>query len=497
MLEAIKHFSEIQPSAIALVNSKQSLSYLELKIAIENLAQQLRDNHVSRVGLLMDNHPAWAVVDLACQLSKVTLIPIPIFFTPEQMSHAIDDAELDHFLMDWNSSQPLLARMSDITELAVVAGCPLYLSALNNTQSPLSGIDKITYTSGTTGQPKGVCLGINEMSCVASAIAQAIGVAKDERHLCLLPLAVLLENIGGLYVPLLAGGQAIIPSLAESGLLGAAGIDEMSLYQTICNYQPTSMILLPQMLQILIELSETGYSLPDSLRFIAVGGAPVSKSLLKRAEQQNIPLYEGYGLSECSSVVALNTPSQSRLGSVGKPLPHIQVRFAADGEIELRGNLFKGYLNQQAQSESWYASGDLGYLDDDGFLYLTGRKKNVFITAYARNVAPEWVERELTIQPEIHQAVVFGEARPFNVALIVARGEQSDAQIQLAVECANQSLPDYAQITEWLRASEPFTIVNHQYTATGRPRRDAIWQTYHHNIESYYQTEGNQPKEIS
>jgi long-subunit acyl-CoA synthetase (AMP-forming) len=132
------------------------------------------------------------------------------------------------------------------------------------------------------------------------------------------------------------------------------------------------------------------------------------------------------------------------------------------------------------------ATGDLGYLDDDGFLYVSGRLKNMFITSFGRNVSPEWVEAELCEEPAIAQAAVFGEARPWNVAVIVpAPGAQRDA-VCSAVEAANRRLPDYARIGDWLIAARPFTPGNGELTTNGRNRRAAILTRYHLELDALY-----------
>jgi long-subunit acyl-CoA synthetase (AMP-forming) len=251
-------------------------------------------------------------------------------------------------------------------------------------------------------------------------------------------------------------------------------------------YRASSAILAPQMLQALVAEGESGASLPLDLRFVAVGGAPVSPRLLQRAQQLGIPVFEGYGLSECASVVALNTPENSRTGCVGRPLPHVSLSFSDDGEILIEGSAFLGYLGQGTPKQPW-PTGDLGYLDDQGYLHLTGRMKSLFITSFGRNVAPEWVERELTLHPAIAQAAVFGEARPFNTAVIVPRPGFSKTDIDAAVQLANRMLPDYARVSAWVAAAVPFTPSNQQLTANGRLKRDAILAVYADALESLYQ----------
>ncbi|OIQ78255.1 long-chain-fatty-acid--CoA ligase FadD15 [mine drainage metagenome] len=260
--------------------------------------------------------------------------------------------------------------------------------------------------------------------------------------------------------------------------------------QALHDCAASSAILAPQMLQAMVLAGEGGMPMPAGLRFVAVGGAPVSPHLLARADQLGLPVFEGYGLSECASVVALNTPASRRIGSVGRPLPHVALSFSDDGEILLGGSAFLGYLGQETPPQPW-PTGDLGHLDADGFLHLTGRAKSLFITSYGRNVAPEWVERELTLHPAIAQAAVYGEARAFNVAVIVMRPGYSAAAVEAAVQLANRVLPDYARIASWLPAAAPFTPSSGQLTPNGRLKRAAIESAYADALESLYQKESD------
>jgi long-subunit acyl-CoA synthetase (AMP-forming) len=156
------------------------------------------------------------------------------------------------------------------------------------------------------------------------------------------------------------------------------------------------------------------------------------------------------------------------------------VRIAADGEIEVRGNLAH-YLGQPPCADAWLATGDLGHMDGDGFLYIDGRKKDVLITGFGRNVSPEWPETALTGTGLVAQAVVLGDGMPYLGALIVP------ARAGLSVAKANQELPDYAQVRRWAVAA-PFTSSNGQATANGRPRRQMIHQHYAQQIASLYDT---------
>ncbi|OXS13720.1 hypothetical protein CGX12_18210 [Zobellella denitrificans] len=194
------------------------------------------------------------------------------------------------------------------------------------------------------------------------------------------------------------------------------------------------------------------------------------------ARRLGIPAYEGYGLSECGSVVALNAPGRDKTGTVGRPLDHLRVRIADDGEIHVRGGAMLGYLGAPPTAGGDIATGDLGRLDDDGFLLLTGRKKNVQITAFGRNFSPEWVEAEAQGCPAIDQLVIIGDGLPANVALIrPAAGREDELAGQIAD--LNRRLPDYARIHHWLVPS-PSLAARGLLTANGRPRRDAIRQAF-------------------
>ncbi|MGB4562895.1 MAG: AMP-binding protein, partial [Methylophilaceae bacterium] len=142
----------------------------------------------------------------------------------------------------------------------------------------------------------------------------------------------------------------------------------------------------------------------DSLKFIAVGGAKVPVNLIEQGRALGLPVYEGYGLSECSSVVAVNTQSSNRVGSVGNILPSRKVRII-DDEIEVYLHEGLRYLKGESIAPGWYKTGDLGYIQDD-FLYVNGRKKNLVITSVGRNISPEWPEALLLEDPRVFQAMV-------------------------------------------------------------------------------------------
>jgi len=490
LLQTLHQTALVSPESIALQGAHQVVSYGELDQLVAEAAYHLNAHDIRALGLLADNGIAWAQADLSALAANIPLVPLPLFFSPQQLLHVMHDAGLDGLLTD--QPQQLEALLQGFGLRFHHAGelCGLHLIRLHGVAAKdlPPGTAKITYTSGTTGEPKGVCLNLAQMEAVAAALRDASEAQVADLHLSLTPLSTLLENIGGIYTPLLAGASTCLLPLAQIGLRGASGLDVARMLQVLHECEATSAILAPQMLQALVAAGEAGVTMPASLRFVAVGGAPVSPRLLQRAQQLGIPVFEGYGLSECASVVSLNMPQANRPGSVGRPLPHVAVSFSEQGEILVSGSAFLGYLGQGGAVQPW-PTGDLGHLDADGFLHLTGRRKSVFITSFGRNVAPEWVERELTLHPAIAQVAVFGEGKPFNVAVVAARPGFSQTDIEAAIQQVNRMLPDYARVSNWLAAQAPFTPSNQQLTANGRLKREAIRTFYADALESLYQEE--------
>lgn len=490
------------PDQLALRGTEISLTYTELNTAVSQLAAtwSAHAGQHARMAIAVENHPAWIVLDLAAMACNIPLVPLPFFFSPEQWLHAIRNAGVSILVTD----QPQL--FAPLLETSILHRSQFELAGKILTKFELHGTEavdvettkveavklpentaKITYTSGTTGHPKGVCLSLDNMLNVADAIVTATNLSSQDIHLCVLPLATLLENVAGIYAALLGGASCVLLPNHEIGLSGASGLDVRKLLATLTQTQASTAIFTPELLHALVICIESGAAPSPHLRFLAVGGASVSPALLARASKLHIPVYEGYGLSECASVVALNTAQHNKPGTVGKPLPHIRISFTDEQEIVVNGNAYLGYVGQEQSHRHCVHTGDIGALDADGHLVITGRKKNIFITSFGRNVSPEWVERELKISPYIAQAALFGEAKPCNVAVIVPRQRASAEQIDAAISAINALLPDYARIARWISADAPFSTQNHQLTSNGRNRRDVILQHYLHQINALYE----------
>ena len=479
-----------------LCDGTDALTAGELRNRVAVMAATLQVLGCRRVALAADNGIAWLVADLACQQLDLPLLPLPTFFSPAQRRHSIADSHIDLIMvdkrLDWQPTElAATAEQWQVYPTALEGLAMYYRPPYAGDDALPAGTGKITYTSGSTGNPKGVCLGnhqlVTQAGALADVVADAVGT-RSNRHLCLLPLSVLLENVAGAYTTLLRGGTVIAPPLAELGFSGSSSVDIQTMLAAIHRHRPQTLILLPQLLDGLVKACDNGWTPPPSLSFIAVGGSKVAPTLILSAREAGLPVYEGYGLSECASVVSLNRPGQDRLGSAGKPLPHLRVANEG-GELIIAGNPFLGYVDDP---KSWYpehvASGDLGQLTDDGYLHLRGRMKNLLISSFGRNISPEWVEGELCDGPMLREALVLGDGRPYLVALLLPGDARTEDQhIAQWVEQVNARLPDYARIAAWLRLESPLTAIAGLTTSTGKPVRQAIAHHFETAMDQLYQ----------
>lgn len=478
-------------SAIALDDGRRSLTYGELASQVGEEQRWLTAGGAERIALLADNGLGWAVTDLALHLSQTLSVPLPGYFTDAQRLHALDDAGIDGLLTDAPDAAREWLPGWRAAGVSARTGFTLFRRQLDSAARAVAppATTKVTYTSGSTSAPKGVCLSATQLETVAASLAAATSSLSISRHLCLLPLPTLLENVAGLYAPLMTGATCLLPGSDVTGM-SYAGPDVPRLLACIAGNRPESLILVPELLQLLVTAAERGWKAPPTLKFIAVGGASVPSALLERAADIGLPVFEGYGLSECASVVCLNTPAAHRAGSVGRSLPHARLRLSPDGEIMVSGVTLLGYLGDVPQPvEAELATGDLGEQDADGYVYIRGRRRNVFITSFGRNVTPEWVEQEIAQHSGLRHVMVSGEARPYAVALVSAAANVDASAIDRAIDVANARLPDYARVRRWLRVPEPFSFASGLLTANGRLRRDAIASHYGSLLDSLYREE--------
>jgi long-chain acyl-CoA synthetase len=479
----ISQLSQFPPERIALQTINNAITYQELITQVNELTDWLILTNSKSVALFGENSPQWLIIDLACQRAKIIFTPIPAFFSPNQIKHLLDSVKPTLLFADQTFQQDRLSSkqtlVSPISEFKVFKLPNKILAKVPEKTS------KITFTSGSTGEPKGVCLSVENQFNVANSLVKKIAI-NSPVHLCLLSFATLLENIAGLYAPLLAGGTIWIINDVERGFNGAELTNVNKLLNIISISKPQTLILVPELLQILLLGISKGWQPPQALEFIAVGGSRVSEKLITKATQMGLPVYQGYGLSECSSVVSINSKSTLDTNGVGEVLDHLSTEII-DGELIVSGNSFLGYLELP---DSWYqdkvATGDLVTIVN-GNLEIKGRTKSLIINSYGRNISPEWLESELSSIGLFRQAIVFGDSKPFCIAILVPLSADIPRdKIQLALTELNKTLPVYAQIHGFIFLPQPMTFIDGLVTSNGRPKRSAIAQHYNKEISQLY-----------
>ena len=490
VIDAIKKHARDTPERIALVGAHDTYTYGALLGQINKTSAWLTQNCPDPRPVAVDikNGPAWLILDLALAQAGKVSVPLPPFFTPQQRQHALDNCGAGWLISD-SDVIPAPATSKKVLPLAIGAHFSS-MQCLAGCRIPLPhSTAKITYTSGSTGTPKGVCLSQDGMTQVSNSLVEVIGADYAGTHFSILPLAVLLENIAGLYTTLLAGGCCRIMPLETFGF-GNPFQPDFSLMATVLREcQASSIIIVPEILGGLLNALEAQKKTLPDMRLVAVGGARVAQTLLTRADKLGLPVYQGYGLSEAASVVSLNTPQDCDPATTGRILPHIDCEIDESGEIIIKNPAILGYAGEAAFTPPLH-TGDIGSLDENGRLRITGRKSNTIISGFGRNIAPEWVESELLAEPQIGQAFVYGEAKPALGALIVPSGfDVSNEMLADAVARANARLPQYAHINHWVKTM-PFTPANGLATGNGRPKRRQIVKEYSTVIDNSYKTSG-------
>ena len=408
------------------------------------------------VGIALDHSPASAMLLVAFLQSGVPAIPLPPFFSPSQRADALRHAGCQALITAASIENGSIRWVADTLDHEAV-------------ELP-AGTAVISYSSGSTGTPKGVCLSADHLTAVASSVVDFIGADRADRHLAVLPFGILLEHVAGLFASLIAGGTYIALPGSAVGLSSPMQPEPAALLAAITDQRATSLILVPEYLALLVGVMESSGTVLPALDLVAVGGARLSPDLISRARAVGLPVRQGYGLTETGSVLTLEAALDGPPGGVGRSIGTHRLSLAADGEILVDGPVFLGTVGQP-RSPGPFATGDLGRIDDDGQYWIEGRKSNLIVTSFGRNISPEWIEGLMVEQPEIAQAMVRGEGKASLEALIVPACPTAD--LDAAVRRVNAMLPDYARVGD-VTAVPPFTPANGLLTGNGRLRRAAI-----------------------
>ncbi|MFT4188157.1 MAG: AMP-dependent synthetase/ligase [Aeromicrobium sp.] len=402
----------------------------------------------------------------------------------------------------------------------------------------------VIYTSGTTGRPKGCVLTHGNFRAeLAGALERLPELFKAENAstLLFLPLAHVFARI-------------IQIGCLRSGAVLAHTADVKDLTTHLGEFQPTFVLGVPRVFEKVFNTASTRawadgkgkafdkavstainvsraeangrkpsvalraqHKLFDKLVYAKLraalggrvawaisGGAPLGERLAHFYRGIGITVLEGYGLTETTAALTVNTPQNHRVGTVGQPFPHTEVRVAADGELQFRGRqVFTGYWNnegataQAIDADGWFATGDLGDVDADGYVRITGRKKEILVTAGGKNVAPAVLEDRMRSHPVISQCLVVGDGKPFIAALVTIDPEgwngpldspELRAKVQDAVNEANTLVSQAESIRKFVILDEDWTEENGYLTPSFKVKRTAVVRDFHDTVEALYVT---------
>jgi long-chain acyl-CoA synthetase len=482
-----------------------------------------------RVGLVSENRVEWRLADLGILAAgAVTVSPHAALAAPQLLFELADSGVRWLFasgrtmaaVADVAGKLPALTGMVAFDRTGGVLswdgflghantaarGAKLHFEALQQRRS-VDDLCCILYTSGTTGTPKGVMLTHGNILFNCGAIQQAHPRQIDGTVLSWLPLSHIFGRTIDHYLNLALGATV---ALADSPETVIANCMEL---------RPHYLASVPRLYEKALAATQSPDRAASSARLRAAfggaiqwltsGGAPLPTALQTAYQEAGLTIYQGYGLTETSPVISFNGPGHNKAGSVGPPLPGVEIMIAPDGEILTRGpHIMKGYWNQpvatqDALADGWFHTGDLGTMDGDGYLSITGRKKEIIVLSNGKKVVPSVIESLLTTDPLIEQAAVSGDGRPYLSAVIVpcwqevirvltlrsalpsklgvAELARTTALRQLLEERIASRLSEVApwdQVRRFAIATEPFTVENGELTVSLKLRREVVLDRY-------------------
>ena len=480
--------------------SWHSISHRVLAERVRRVALGLREMGLQRgdrVAILSENRPEWAIADYACLTAGLTDVSIYPNLPAEQVRYILGDsgsaavfvstAEQAAKVVSVRSQLPGLRLVvsftptrvegADFTLAEVEARGQAAENAERNAQYRRDAdavqpddLATLLYTSGTTGDPKGVMLTHDNLYSNVVASSQVIPFGGDDVGLSFLPLSHIFERMAGHYLMMLTGTtiayaesmdtvpinmQEVRPTLVcsvprlyekmyarvlENAQAGGAVKRQIFAWARrvadrwadvkLEGREPKGLLAWQYQIAQKLVFSKLKARTGGRLRYFVSGGAPLSAEINKFFYAAGLTVLEGYGLTETSPVIAVNTPTAIRMGTVGLPIPGVEVAIAADGEILTRGpSVMKGYYNkpeatrEAIDAEGWFHTGDIGQLED-GFLRITDRKKDIIVTAGGKNIAPQPIENRMIANKYVTQAVMIGDRRKYPIMLIVPEFEQ-------------------------------------------------------------------------
>jgi long-chain acyl-CoA synthetase len=559
-----------------------SLSYAELGVVSREIARGLIALGVGvgeRVAILCSTRAEWTFADCGALCAGAVVVPVYHTNSPDECAYVLGHSEarvifcedaaqvekigkvrdrlarLEHVVVI-DGQAPEAIGMSELRE----RGADVPQDAVRERVESMSATDVATlvYTSGTTGPPKGCLLTHSNIIHTVRAYAERLHLSPAHSLYQFLPLAHVLARVAQ-FVILDVGGQIVY-----------WGRDTKRIVQELAEVQPTHFPAVPRTYEkihgAILGQIEDGPPLQRTLfkRALAqsralrrmqaqglspnpiqrarhrlldalvcskvrkifggrlevalVGAAPIARDLLEFFDAFGIVVLEGYGLTESTAAATLNTPEEVRLGTVGRPLPGVELKIAADGEALIRGpNVFAGYCKNEAATreaideDGWLASGDRGAITDEGHLVVTGRKKDQIVTSSGKNIAPVNIENALRDTRWISEAVVYGDARPYLVAMVtldrdeqaklaerlhvapdtttMAHDDRVHAVVQEAVDEVNSKLARIEQVKRFAILDHDLSQDGGEMTPTLKVKRAVVYDRYADLFDALYRTE--------
>ncbi|HTG36296.1 MAG TPA: long-chain fatty acid--CoA ligase [Thermoanaerobaculia bacterium] len=559
-----------QPISTAeLVDRVRRLSKALLELGVER---------GDRVALMSENGPHWPTVDFATLCAGAVLVPVYPTLLPDQSSYIAGNCgakvviaetaahlegflanidklpDVHHFvLIKGTSNDPRVITLDKLLEKGAGADAAEFEARARAVQP--DDLATFIYTSGTTGTPKGVMLTHRNIASNVSSGLSVLGLDRKFVVLSFLPLShsfertvdycYFLEGCTIAYAESVAlvsqNMQEVKPhvfvsvprvyekvySKVQEGVAAgspikqklfawAVGVGRKALPYRLKKRKPPGFLGIQLGLADKLVFSKIKARLGGRFEFAISGGAPLARDIAEFFWGAGLPIYEGYGLSETSPVISVNTRENVKMGAVGQPIPGVEVRIAEDGEILSKGpNIMKGYWGMEKETaevidaEGWFHTGDIGEVDSEGFLRITDRKKELIINAYGKNVAPAPIENTLKGSRFIGQAVVIGDRRKFLAALLVPDFEAlkpwaekqgigvADNEKLIAdpkvreligkeVTAVNANLAGFEKIVAWELLPNEFTLETGEITPTLKVKRRVINQKYGNVIDRLY-----------
>jgi long-chain acyl-CoA synthetase len=532
-----------------------------------------------RVAILSDNCPQWVVVDQAALGLGAVVVPLYTTSGVDETRHVLNDsgakvvaangAEMVAKLIELSPTTPevskIVATHRGATPQPASNGAPAVMTLESASADSAAGIVEgsrddlatIIYTSGTTGASKGVMLTQgNILSNCEDALA-ALTLNEQDTTLSFLPVAHSFERTAGYYAVMMGGGT----------IAYAEGLTQIA--ANLLEIEPTVVLTVPRLLEVIYsrvmktvqsspalrramfnaalsvgkqaaEYRHRGRPVPphlalpmalfrklvfarvrglfgSRLRYLISGGAPLPKEIFRFLAAAEVPIVEGYGLTEAAPVVSVNLAGgRTRIGTVGRALSHIEVKTAADGELLVRGpNVMKGYYRRDDDTreaidgDGWLHTGDVANIDAEGYITITDRKKEIIVLSGGKNISPAYLETRLTTDPYIAQACVVGDRRKHLAALLVPNmenladylnknglGRERPEDLATSPELRklfharirefNKPLSDVEAISAFTLVPHPFSQERGELTPTLKLRRKIVQEHYKDAIESMY-----------